>query len=252
MKIKGKCLCLFDVHLPYTDRRAYDLALKVALSEKQQITEILIGGDYLDFYGVNSHGLDPAITKRLFEEVEEGRHELQRLRKLFPKAKIVYLQGNHENRLERYIMKKAPELFNITNTYKILELDKIKAKYIPFTPDQRYNVLGTSLIARHKPLSSGPTAANNTVMKCGASVIYGDIHRVQEAQVVTLDGAYHRGIGVGCLANIKHKVMQYVQNHHQWQLGFAIVTALEDGTWFCQNHTIINYKVVHNGKVFRT
>ncbi len=250
-KIKGKALCLFDCHFPYVDRRAYELALKIGLSEGAALTEIIIGGDYADFYGVNGHGLDAGITMKLEEEVAIAKAELKRLRRLFPKASIVYLEGNHEYRLERYINKKAPELFGLATVEQLLELRDIGAKFIPFTPDQQHRVLGTKLIARHRPIGSGPTAAHNTVTRAGASVLFGDIHRVQEAQVVTIDGSYHRGIGVGWLGDKNHKVMQYVKDFHNWQAGCAVITALEDGTWFCNNMTFINYKVIYNGKLFR-
>jgi predicted phosphodiesterase len=251
-KIKGKCLFISDAHHPYCDRRAYELMLKVALAEGSNIKEIVINGDFLDMYGVNGHGIDSRLKIDAEDEIEIGRKELVRIRKLFPRAKIVFLQGNHEFRLERYMAEHAPALVNLITTPKALDLAALKIKYIPFTPNQKYQIMGTSLYARHRPEGSGANAAIQTVKNCGASVIYGDIHKVQECQHVTLKGDYHRAIGVGWLGDKNHPVMNYVKNHHDWQLGFALITVLDSGLWFCENKTIINYTVVHNGKVFKT
>lgn len=247
--IKGKALFLTDVHIPYHDKRAYELALKVARSEK--ITEVVLNGDFLDMYGVNGHGIDPRLKVDAEDEIKQGQKELERLKKMFPRAKFVFLQGNHEHRLERYMADKAPALVDMITTPKALNLKQLGIKYIPFTPDQKYSIMGTSLYARHRPNGSGANAAVQTVKNCGASVIYGDIHKTQESQHVTLRGDYHRAIGVGWLGDKNHPVMSYVKNHHDWQLGFAIITSLSDGTWFCENKTIINYTVMHNGKIFK-
>lgn len=251
-KIRGKVLFLTDVHIPFHDKRAYELALKVALSERESIKEVILNGDFLDMYGVNGHGIDPRLKIDAEDEIRAGRKELKRIRAMFPKAKLVFLQGNHEFRLERYMAQNAPAVVDMLTTPKALELHTVKATYIPFTPDQKYRVLGSSLYARHRPNGSGANAAIQTVKNCGASVIYGDIHKTQECQHVTLRGDYHRAIGVGWLGDKNHPVMSYVKNHHDWQLGFAIITVLNDGTWFCENKTIINYTVMHNGKVFKS
>jgi hypothetical protein len=49
--------------------------------------------------------------------------------------------------------------------------------------------------------------------------------------------------------------MNYVTGHHQWQLGFAIVTLLDDGkTWFSQNVHILpgkKYMCMVDGKIYK-
>ena len=248
MKSKN-ALIIPDTHIPYHDKRAYELMLKVA--RQQPIHEIVILGDYADFYGINSHGQDPAINLRLSDEVEAVKRELRRLRKFFPKSNIVFIQGNHEYRLERYIQNKAPELFNVLSTYEILGLGDLDIKYIPYGPNQKYKVLGTKLIARHEPIAGGTHVAHGTVVKAGSSVIFGHVHRIQESQVVMINGDNHRGITCGWLGDSNSRVMQYVKNHHQWALGFAIVNGIDKGRFFVDTKHIIDYMVYHNGKIVK-
>ena len=70
------------------------------------------------------------------------------------------------------------------------------------------------------------------MVKAGCSVIFGHTHRIQESQIVTIDGSNLRGISSGWLGDKNHPVMSYVKNHHQWALGFSVVTVLDNGLWF--------------------
>lgn len=229
------------------DYRAYSLMLKVA--QKQKIDEVVILGDFCDFFGISSHSKSPASSNKLIDEVERVKKELQKLRKVFKKAKIVFIQGNHEYRLERYIQNNAPELFGLLNLPELLDFAALNIHFIPYGPSQLYQVLKSKLYARHEPISGGVNFAHGTVVKAGCSVIFGHVHQIQESQTVMIDGNNHRGIACGWLGNKNHPIMSYVKNHHQWSQGFALVTVLGNGTFFCEMKHIIDYKVVHKGEV---
>ena len=247
MKIKT-ALIIPDCHIPYHDRRAYQLMLDVASEINPD--EIVILGDYADFYAINSHGKDPNMTHLLMDEVAEVTEELQRIKRKFPDAKKVYIEGNHEYRLARYIKQKCPDLFGAFTVPQLLELPRLDFEFVPYGPTQRYNVLGSSLIARHEPLAGGKHVAQNTAEKAMASVIFGHTHRIQEAQIVTMGGQNYRGISSGWLGDKEHDVMQYVDSHHQWAQGFSVMRLLEDGTWFNQLIHIIDYKCIVDGVLY--
>ena len=241
-------LIIPDCHIPYEDKRAYQLMLDVATDLDPD--EIVILGDYADFYAINSHGKSPDMTHILQDEVSEVVSRLIELKKLFPNAKRVFIEGNHEYRLGRYIASKCPDLYGVVHTKGILELDILGFEFIPYGPTQKYNVLGSNLIARHEPLAGGKHVAQNTVEKAMASVIFGHTHRIQEAQIVTMKGDNYRGISSGWLGDSRHKVMQYVRSHHQWAQGFSVVRVLEDGTWFNSLVHIIDYKCLVDGHIY--
>lgn len=219
MSIKT-ALIVPDCHIPDEDKRAYDLMLKVALD--LSLDEITLLGDYGDFYFVNGHGKHPMLANTLVEEVTRILFRLDELDKLFPKVKKVFLEGNHEFRLERYIQNVAPGLFGVTETKNILKLDnRPNWKFIPYGPNQCHHVLNSYLRARHEPLGN---SAKLTASRALCSLVYGHIHRIEESHAVGLDGTNHVAFSVGWLGDKrKDKVFGYVKNHHQWQLGFGIV-----------------------------
>lgn len=244
-----KALVIPDCHIPYEDKRAYDLMLTVAKDIDPD--EIVILGDYADFYAVNSHGKDAELGGALLmDEVYEVIQRLKEIKTIFPRAKKVYIEGNHEYRLARYINSKCPDLYGVVDIQSILELNLLGYEYVPYGPNQKYQVLGSKLIARHEPLAGGKHVAQNTVEKAMHSVIFGHTHRIQEAQIVTIHGENYRGISSGWLGDTSHKVMQYVRGHHQWAHGFSVVHVLDDGTWFNSLIHIVNYKCYYNGYVY--
>lgn len=234
-------LIIPDCHIPYEDKRAYELMLRVGIDLIPD--EIVILGDYADFYGVNSHGKSPGIVETLKDEVQAVIDRLTELNKLFPTAKKIFIEGNHEYRLARYISNSAPELFGMIGVKELLKLDDLGFKFIPYGPNQKYRILGSSLFARHEPLGGGTHVAHGTVNKAMASVIFGHTHRIQESQAVAMNGQNFRGISSGWLGNCKHPIFSYVKNHHQWALGFSVLHVVGD-IWFNQLVHIIDYKCI--------
>ena len=243
-----KALVIPDCHIPYEDKRAYEIMLAVAKDINPD--EIVILGDYADFFGLSSHGKEAGITELFEEELFCVIERLKELNQLFPNADKVFIEGNHEYRLPRYLNKNCPELYKSITVPKLLMLDHMNYKFIPYGPNQQYSILGSKLLGRHEPLAGGKHVAQNSCEKAMSSLIFGHTHRIQEAQTVAIDGKNYRGISTGWLGNKDHKVMQYVKNHHQWALGFSEVTVLEDGTWFNNLIHIIDYKCNYNGYIY--
>ena len=243
-------LIIPDTHRPFHDKRAYALMLKVAVDIKP--SEIVILGDYADFYSVSSHSRDPRIFSMLTDEIVDVLFGLEELDQLFPDAKKVFIQGNHENRLERYLCDKAPALFGVTDTRFLLEInDRPNWTFVPYGPNQVYSVLGSYLKARHEPLGNN---AKLTATRALCSLVYGHIHRIEESHIVGLDGTNHVCFSVGWLGDKrKDQVFDYVKNHHQWQLGFGLVFVDQEDGYFYHSkiHILDNYTCVVNGKLYR-
>jgi hypothetical protein len=241
--ITGNC------HIPAHDERAYNLMLDVA-SDLPRIDEVVVLGDYADFYGVSSWDKSPEVGTKLIDEVNEVNEKLDELDTMFKDAKRVFLEGNHENRLTRYISARAPELFKFVNTESLFRLKERGWHYVPYGPKQLHRICNSKLYCRHAPIGGNMHAAHNSVVKAGCSLIMGDNHRIQESQVVTINGDNHRGITTGWLGDPNNPVMGYVKNHHQWAHGFSVVTIMPDGTFFNSLIHIVDYKCYFNGTVY--
>ena len=94
--------------------KAYKQALETALEflHKDKPDMILINGDLLDFHSLSRFVKDPR-SRSLSGELQMGRDFFAMLQKQFPKTKVVYKIGNHEERLETYLYVKAPELLDM-------------------------------------------------------------------------------------------------------------------------------------------
>lgn len=243
-------LVIPDTHRPYHDVKAYNLMMEVASFLKPN--EITFLGDYADFYCVSSHAKDPRILKMLIEEVEDVIDGFDEIDKTFPDAKKVFLEGNHEFRLERHLIDKAPALFGITSVEHVLKIDgRPNWRFVPYAPNQNHKILGSRLNARHEPLG---TTAKATSQRAMASVVYGHIHRIEESHIVGLDGSNHVAFSVGWLGDKrKDKVFHYVKHHWQWQLGFGLVWVDPSNGYFYHQkvHILDNYTCVVNGKKFK-
>lgn len=247
-------LIIPDLHIPYHCKKSYQIVLDVGkylLSKKEiKLEEIVILGDFADFYSVNSHGKHPAIKDTLIEEVDECVKELWKLSDAFPNQDIIFIQGNHEYRLERYLASKAPELYGLTDTRRILELDQMGFKFIPYGRNQMYNILGTDLIARHEPISMGRHTAMSTLDKGGVSMIYGHTHRFQYVALNRMDGKTIRGCSLGSLINKNAPVFNYMKNKDDWSKAFGICYA--DGkVAHLQPIIIENNRCFFDGKLFK-
>lgn len=243
-----RVLLIPDTHRPFHDKRAYSLMIQVGLDF--QPDEVVILGDYADFYWANFYGKDPEIEQEFSvqTEIDDVNQGIEQLNQLFPKAKKVFIEGNHEYRLARYLKAKAPELYKAVGLKSVLYLTGWTV--VPFGPTQLYRVGGSHLYARHQPYGGGVHCAYQTLVKGGKSMVFGHSHRIQEYQSVDALDVNHRAISLGWLGDKSHPVMQYVKDHHQWALGFGLVDVLPKGLFFQRTIHIIDYKCLADGWVY--
>jgi len=100
---QSKTLIISDLHIPYQDNEAIQKAINYGKEKK--VNCILINGDILDFAGISRHQPDWR-QRKVHEEFEAVRIFLNSLREHFPKAKIVFKLGNHDERWEKWLFLK--------------------------------------------------------------------------------------------------------------------------------------------------
>jgi predicted phosphodiesterase len=217
-----------DAHIPFQNKRAYEFALSIL--KDLGIESLVLAGDFADFLCVSSHDKDPSIGVCFSDEIDIVQSELTRLKDLF--KNVTLCSGNHEQRLEKYAQRNAPALYRMATIDKILNLDIIGIKYIPYGHEQAWVFEKSELFVRHEPLAG---KADASLRKAGRSHIVGHHHRIEVAHAVSLDGQRTSCFFLPCLADVESKAMAYVKNPHQWQLGFGIYVMDEDtGQWFVE------------------
>lgn len=232
-----KILLLSDIHFPYQDNIALTTALNFGKSES--IDAIYLNGDVLDFYQCSFHEKDPRKTS-ISEELEMGRSFFKSLRKNFPKANIYFIGGNHEQRLERYLRVKAPELLDVEE-FRLDVLLRVAEFGVEFIEYGTKCYFGKLLVEHGDKMrgSGGVNPARTLYLKLKRHAICGHFHRTTEATEKVYDGDVYVTYSTGCLCELEPSYME-VNNHNH---GFAIIEM--DG----ENFKVRNLKIV-NEKVY--
>jgi UDP-2,3-diacylglucosamine pyrophosphatase LpxH len=228
------CAIIPDTHIPFEHKEYYDIMLQIMDDAYLQgMEEIVLLGDYLDFYGCNLHGKFPDIRWNLADEINAGKEKLEQLRNRYPKCKITYLEGNHEFRLERYIWANARELYGLVTLNELLNLEKLDIDMIPYHRRQLYQILGSNLHARHEPYAGSTHTAYGTAQKSMVDMIFGHTHRYQDVKVVEKSvGIERRAISGGWIGDERFKVFDYVKTKMDWAHCFNFVHVDSKLNWY--------------------
>lgn len=223
-----------DIHGPWEDEKAVDLFLYIC--KDMEITHLVFNGDVLDFYNINSHGpKDPEIQTSLEDEMNWGKAFFKRVRKMLPDVKIVFLYGNHEDRLNRFIMKNCPAFTNMLRLENQLELDKLDIEWYPY--NERYRIGETDLFIQHSPPSYSENAANTSLKhKIDQDHIWGCSHRTDMVARTGSSGKVYTSYINGWFGSKKivdynqrlmpdnKRVYKFTKNHERWNCSFCLVT----------------------------
>lgn len=240
-----KLLIIPDTHRPYHDKRAWSLVLKTGKFFMPD--ELIILGDFADFYAVSSHNKDPERALRFNDELSDVITGLKELKALKAK-KNVFIAGNHEDRLTRYLQSKAPELYNVVSIPALLQLDMLGFEYVPY---RNFYQTG-KLYLTHDVGSSGSSALQNALKTFNRNIITGHTHRMGLVIEGSIEQKTHLSASFGWLGNSAEiDYMSKAKVYKDWQLGFGIAY-LDEKTGFCyvQPVPIVDYTCVVEGQLF--
>lgn len=246
-----------DVHLPYCDYAALDVMFSI-IEDLPRVDEFCNMGDLLDCFGVNLHDEMPEtfnLKTRLKEEIVVGNKYLDFLqRKLREKNKDCAFKmtlGNHEKRVARYIVKKAPALYEFLDIPSLLQLDERDFEWHRFTKNQLAQVLNTNLYFRHRPYSGGVNTANSTLNKKAINLVYGDTHRLQFVKRKRGDLSKLQAISLGCMIDFESPAFAYC-DVEDWAHAFGIVYQYSDDPedWVIDVVEIDRGKAIYGGVLY--
>jgi predicted phosphodiesterase len=239
-----KVLFVPDTHVPYHSARAFALMLQAAQSWKPDVIVVL--GDFADFYSVSSHSKNAGRVRLLDEEVADVNVALSQLDALGASEKY-FVSGNHEDRLERFLQDKAPELFNLV---KVRDLFKLDARGWKFTPYKESVKVG-HLNLTHDAGQAGKFAFMRAMDTFQGNVIIGHTHRMGVHYEGNSKGESHVSAQFGWLGDVdKIDYMHKVNALRSWQLGFGIGHLAQDGVCFVQAVPVVNYRCIVDGVLY--
>ena len=227
----GRCLILPDLHLPYHDLQALTVMLQDGL--RNECDGVLINGDLLDFHTLSQFVKDPAARK-FPEERVVAKQFLARLRELFPKARIVFKEGNHDERLQNFVMEKAPELYDET-IFGLDSLLGLEALGIEHVKEKREVMLGKLFVLHGHELPRGISApvnpARGAFLRAKVSVLVSHSHRTSEHTETPMDRSIVSAWSTGCGCFLRPQF----EPNNSWNHGHAIVEVASDGQFHVRN-----------------
>jgi predicted phosphodiesterase len=241
-----RILFIPDTHAPYHDVKAWKLMLTVAKQFKPEVIVHL--GDFGDFYSISSHSKDPSRVDKLAEEIKVVREMRTELDNLKPKRKI-FIEGNHEDRLHRYLQDKAPELFGLVDTDDLLELTKNGWEFTPY----RHSTKIGKLYLTHDVGVSGKYTTQRSLDTFQHSVVVAHHHQIQYVVSGDATGEYCVGAQFGWLGDPdKADYMQQVKIKTSWAPGFGIgYHAVQSGIVYLVPVPLVNNTCCVEGKVYK-
>lgn len=233
--------CIPDTHVPFHNKAAWNLTLKAIKTLKP--TKTVIMGDFADFYAASHFPKSPTRQNLLKSEIKDVKAELRRLQELVGRSAI-YLEGNHEWRLERYLTAKAPELFGLVEPADLLNVQQFGWDWVPY---HRHAQIGRVLFT-HDFGHSGKYAGFQTLDAAGSCVVFGHTHRGSVAYGGTVDGDHRFALNVGWLGDSNRVDYMHRAKTRDWQLGFGWINMDSKGRAWAQFCPIVGNKVCVDGE----
>lgn len=248
-KSGGSAIVLADAHVPFQDKRALRLALKVASAIQPNYLVTL--GDWADCFFWSKYKKKKGILRppgfrrhwRADSEVQAVQETWDAAVEACPDATRIYLQGNHEERVRRITQEMTPDIEGKTtdfeHTFEVLKWwdktyeyeDAVRIGHLWFTHGK--------LIRVH--------TAKCMLERWGTSVCFGHTHRWSFYSRRTKNGEHHGAFEVPCLCDLD---AHYLAGP-DWCQGFAVVHWVRSGLYDCRVVPILpGHKCIYDGQLF--
>ena len=247
---------------PIHDEKAIAVALEVIreLDPKQ----VIMVGDNLDFAEFGKFATAPAFKQMVQAAIDRATMLCAQVRNAAPHASIIWIQGNHENRLPFYIQNNAEASFGLTRgkvdgeprdnwpihaLQNLLHMERFDVTYVPGYPANKYYINSNLMVVHGDKVVSNNSTTKKYLDDSRISVIYGHIHRNEIAYRTreTEDGPRTiMAASPGCLCRIDGAVpstksgadefgIPVLMGAENWQQGLGVVQYQPNGVgdeWF--------------------
>jgi hypothetical protein len=250
-----------DLQIPYHDKRALDLFMRVMKSWRPQAIDVV--GDIDDQLEYSS--FSDGTTDEFFNQLkkEEDNNPLPFIKKNADGAKEFYAAlraqhkradihaslGNHDIRIFKYIDKKAPDFKSDITPDFLWGLDNVGISYRMYSEPPLQRFAGIHVHHGATTTATG-LAVRSDIETYNISLVRGHDHRggvVYKSYPMTQQVL--KGMGTGHMCDPKQYGLQYTINP-SWELGFGIAH-VENDTAHLQFIPITpEYTCIVDGKLF--
>ena len=100
-----------DLHIPFQDTPTLECVERFWNDLKPNLE--ILGGDLADFYAISPFDTNPSRAFSLQDELDTVRGWLEKRANKNPNAKRVFLEGNHEDRLRRWLWRHGSDMSSL-------------------------------------------------------------------------------------------------------------------------------------------
>ncbi len=236
---------------PTHDEGAIDIC--IAMIEELQPELIVCVGDNLDLPEMGKYVTYPAYAQTTQASIDRATMFCAQMRNAAPHAKIVWLAGNHEERMPKYLVQNAtaayglrkgntPESWPVLSVPYLCRMDEFGVEYKPGYPAADFWINKKLKIIHGDRVKSSGSTAHVYLNNEKVSVIYGHIHRIETAFKTREDYEGPKTVmaaSPGCLARIDGAIPSTkggvdldgrpLTRHENWQQGVGVVTYEDSG-----------------------
>jgi len=234
-------MIISDLHIPFEDSKAVNIMLKIHQHCRPET--VVINGDMLDFIELSTFTRDKLEDRPITTSIRDATDIIKKLQRY---STVIYHIGNHELRLKKYLLNRAPEIADLVNFNDLINNNlKTDIKFVEMIGrDSMAKYFNNQLLIGHfnKALKNSAYTAKSLVDQYKMNIIQGHTHRLG---VYYTTGAKKTFIGIegGCLCCI---MPNYV-NNPDWQNGFLI--ALDSAN--IETVFINDGKALYRGKCYK-
>lgn len=257
-----------DIHgelQPIMDEAAVALAINYIVTHRPDL--IILLGDNLDLAEWGKYLVTPAFMQTTQATINWCTCLCARLRAAAPEARIVWLAGNHEERMPKYLAmnaaasfglrrgwlpEEAPSTWPVLSVPELCRMDEFGVEYLPGYPASHFWITEKWKAIHGDRVKSRGSTAHVYLNEEKVSVTYGHVHRREYAALTRDDFDGPKEImasSPGCLARIDGVVPSTkggldldgrpLRRTENWQQGFAVGEfCVETGNFTYQNVAI--------------
>jgi predicted phosphodiesterase len=236
-----------DAHHPFVDKKAWACFLQVCKVAKPDTLVII--GDFADFFAISTHSKHPSRRVSFSSEIDATNKALDQVAKLGIK-RVVFTEGNHEFRFDRYIADKAPELYGVVPD--LAGLFKIHQRpgweWYPYRTAMKIG----HIYYTHEVGRCGVNAVRQSLTDFGDNLVMGHTHRLGVSYQGTVNGPMKVCLNVGWLGDLdsidyRHQAIARRESQH----GFGLVDYDKNGIGWCSAIPIIDGAAVVDGRIVK-
>ncbi len=258
---------------PCHDEAALDVALQATKAAKPDL--VVLVGDNLDLPEWSKYRKHSAFQRTTQATIDRAGLFAAQVRAVAPDAEIVWLAGNHEERLPNYIIDNAsaafgikrcnaPESWPVLSVPDLCRLDDVGITFVPGYPANDFWINERLRVIHGDKVVSNGSTAHRYLSNERVSTIYGHIHRREWGERTREAFSGPRTIlamSPGCLCRVDGKVPSTKSGNdldgmpmgriEDWQQGLVIVEFEEgDGAFFPEMVPIHDGRARWRGKDF--